>query len=127
MAVWNTLVYLNITKTFTTSHTPHTHFSTIFILLVAIKRDILALTNGSLKTISSPTTYENHYNKNEAALQTLPTSTLPEIVNSYHSLVPLDTSLEKVLECLATPPGSIKRVPMLTASFMPSEELKVLD
>lgn len=38
---------------------------------------------------------ESLQQKNEAALQTLPTSTLPEIVNSYHSLVPLDTSLEK--------------------------------
>lgn len=33
--------------------------------------------------------------RNEAALQTLPASTLPEYVLTYHSLVPLDTTLEK--------------------------------
>lgn len=38
---------------------------------------------------------ESLQRKNEAALQVLPASALPELVHVYHSLVPLDTTFEK--------------------------------
>ncbi|KAI5970348.1 PAN3 [Candida margitis] len=39
---------------------------------------------------------ENSHRKNEASLQTLQHSNLPEHVNSYHSLVPIDTSYDAI-------------------------------
>ncbi|KAG5417707.1 PAN3 [Candida metapsilosis] len=39
---------------------------------------------------------ENLHRKNEASLQTLQHSNLPEHVNSYHSLVPIDTSYDAI-------------------------------
>lgn len=46
--------------------------------------------------------------KNEATLQTLPGSNLPEYVHVYHSLVPIDTNLEKSTRVFGYPTWAYK-------------------
>lgn len=46
--------------------------------------------------------------KNEATLQTLPGSNLPEFVHVYHSLVPIDTNLEKSTQAFGYPTWAYK-------------------
>lgn len=51
---------------------------------------------------------EDLQRKNEATLQTLPGSNLPEYVHVYHSLVPLDTNLEKSTRVFGYPTWAYK-------------------
>lgn len=53
---------------------------------------------------------EEMQRKNEAALQTLPSSSLPEYVHVYHSLVPLDTSFDQNDRVFGYPTWAYKAV-----------------
>lgn len=51
---------------------------------------------------------ENLQRKNEATLQTMPGSNLPEYVHVYHSLVPIDTNMDKSVRVYGFPTCAYK-------------------